>query len=159
MRGKFLPVFFALLGSLMVVVPATAAEPQPPGKGDRCPTCGMFVAGYPNWVSSMVFKDGSRVFFDGPKDMFRYFFDLGKYRPAGTPDDIEVIFVTEYYSMLSMAATEVYFVSGSDVLGPMGKEIVPVAGLEQARGFMRDHGGAKLMQFNGKALVEVRDAE
>jgi len=159
MRGKSLPVLLALFWSLLLTFPATAAEFQPPGKEDRCPTCGMFVAGYPNWVASMVFKDGSRVFFDGPKDMFRYFFDLGKYRPGGTVDDIEVIFVTEYYSMRSMAATEVYFVSGSDVLGPMGKEMVPVAGLEQARGFMRDHGGGKLMQFDGKALVEVRAAE
>lgn len=159
MGKKFLPVLFTLVLSLWLASPVVAAEPQAPGKGDRCPTCGMFVAGYPNWVSSMVFKDGSRVFFDGPKDMFRYFFDIGKYRPGGTPDDIEVIFVTEYYSMRGMAATEVYFVSGSDVLGPMGKEMVPIAGLEQARGFMRDHGGAKLMHFDGKALVEVPAAE
>ena len=159
MPGKFLPVLFTLAWSLLLMNPAAAAEPQPPGKGDRCPTCGMFVAGYPNWISSMVFKDGSRVFFDGPKDMFRYFFDLGKYRPGGTPDYIEVIFVTEYYSMRSMPATEVYFVSGSDVLGPMGKEMVPVSGLEPARSFMRDHGGTKLMRFDGHALVEAPAAE
>jgi len=159
MRSSWNTFLFASILTLSLASTAAAVEPQSPGKDARCPTCGMFVAGYPNWVSSIVFKDGSRVFFDGPKDMFRYFFDLGNYRPKGSADDIAAIFVTEYYSLRSMRADEVYFVSGSDVLGPMGKEMVPVAGLDQARGFMRDHGGVKLMRFDGHALAVIPDGQ
>jgi copper chaperone NosL len=155
MRCKKLPALLLLAGILWLAAPAGAVESQAPGKDARCPVCGMFVAGYTNWVSSIVFKDGSRVFFDGPKDLFRYFFDLPKYRPGATRDDIAALFVTEYYSVKATPAQEVFFVSGSNVLGPMGKELVPIAGLDQARGFMRDHAGVKLMRFDGKDLVPV----
>ncbi len=157
MRCRRLPPLLALAVVLWLAAPAAAVDFPAPGPDARCPVCGMFVAGYANWVSSIVFKDGSRVFFDGPKDLFRYFFDLPKYRPGGTAADIAGFFVTEYYSVQTTPATAVFFVSGSDVLGPMGKELVPVAGLEQARGFMRDHGGVKLMRFDGRALVELPD--
>lgn len=155
MRCRMLPPLLALAVVLGLAAPAAAVDSPAPGQDARCPVCGMYIAGYRNWVSSMVFKDGSRVFFDGPKDLFRYFFDLPKYRPGGTADDIAGLFVTEYYSVKTTPATAVFFVSGSDVLGPMGKELVPVAGLKQARGFMRDHNGVKLMRFDGSALVEV----
>ena len=159
MRFKLLSIMLALVGLLLVTAPILAADSAVPGKNDRCPVCGMFVAGYNNWISSAVFKDGSRVFFDGPKDLFRFFFDIGRYRPGGSTADIDQMFVTEYYSVKSMPVAAVYFVSGSDVLGPMGRELVPVAGLEKARGFMRDHGGTKLMRFDGSALVPVPDAQ
>jgi nitrous oxide reductase accessory protein NosL len=115
----------------------------------------MFVAPYPNWVALVEFKDGSRDFFDGPKDMFVYFFDLAKYRPQARPEDIAGIYVTEYYTTRLVGARDVYFVTGSDVMGPMGKELVPVAGRENAETFRRDHGGTKIMQFDGENLVEL----
>jgi len=148
-----------LLLGLVAVRPAHAVDYQPPGEEARCPVCGMFVAPHTNWTASIVFADGDRVYFDGPKDLFRYFFDLASYRADGDPGQIAAIFVTEYYSVRPMLAGDVYFVSGSDVLGPMGKELVPVAGLEKARTFMRDHGGVKLMHFDGTALSEVPEAE
>lgn len=158
MRLKLLAMTLTLAGMLTLSLSAPAAETATPGKSDRCPVCGMFVAGYTNWISTVVFKDGSRSFFDGPKDLFRFYFGISRYRPGATTADIKEMFVTEYYSVQHMPVSEVYFVSGSDVLGPMGKELVPVAGLDKARGFMRDHGGTKLMRFDGHALVPVPDS-
>ena len=155
MRRRALPAVLVLAGFLLFSLPATATEAPTPGKDARCPVCGMFVAGYTNWICSAVFSDGSKVFFDGPKDMFRFFFDVPKYRAGSTAADIAELYVTEYYSVRLTPAKDVIFVSGSDVLGPMGKELVPVSGLDKARGFMRDHGGVKLMRFDGKELVEV----
>ena len=159
MRCRALPVVLALAGLLLLSLPAIAAESPAPGKDARCPVCGMFVAGYTNWVCSAVFTDGSQAFFDGPKDMFRFFFDVPKFRHGSTAADIAGLYVTEYYSVQLTPAKDVFFVSGSDVLGPMGKELVPIAGLDKARGFMRDHGGVKLMRFDGKDLVEVPAAQ
>jgi nitrous oxide reductase accessory protein NosL len=150
-----------LISTLLALVLSAAAAPAgtPPGPGpkDRCAVCGMFVAPYPDWIAAIQFKDGTNAYFDGPKDMFIYFFDIDKYRPNFKDDDILDIHVTEYYSTGLMRAEEVFFVTGSDVLGPMGNELVPVHGREQAKTFLRDHGGKKIMQFNGKNLVEFSD--
>ena len=53
-------------------------EPGKPSRQDKCPVCGMFVYKYPDWVSEIIFKDGKTVFFDGPKDMFKYYLNLNK---------------------------------------------------------------------------------
>ena len=65
-----------LLGHLLPF-PLGAAEiavPKPSAK-DKCPVCGMFVAKYPDWLAAVRFRDGSHVFFDGAKDMFKYLHD------------------------------------------------------------------------------------
>ena len=126
---------------------ALSAEPKKPGKRDRCPVCGMFVAPYPDWISTIVFKDGSQVFFDGCKDLFRYYFDLSKDEGKVTRDEIAEIYVTEYYSTQLVPANSVFFVLGSDVYGPMGKELIPVSGKEFAETFMRDHSGTHILTF------------
>ena len=44
-------------------------------------------------------------------------------------------------------ARKAYFVSGSDVLGPMGHEFVPLANKADADDFLKDHKGKKLYTF------------
>lgn len=147
--------FIVLLVILLLAGTASGEPSTAPAPKDRCAVCGMFVAPYPNWVALIEFRNGTRAFFDGPKDMFVYLFDLAKYRPQARPEDITGIHVTEYYTTRLLETREVYFVTGSDVRGPMGKELVPVAGRENAETFRRDHGGTKIMQFDGKNLVEL----
>ena len=136
---------------------AFSAEPKMPGKKDRCPVCGMFVAPYPDWVSTIVLKDGSQIFFDGCKDLFRYYFELPEGEGKGTLDEIAEIYVTEYYSTQLVPANSVFFVLGSDVYGPMGKELIPVADKELAETFMRDHSGTQILEFK-KITPEVLPA-
>jgi len=107
----------------------------------------MFVAPYPQWIAEIIFTDGTYVVFDGPKDMFKYYFDVSKYNKGKTANDITEIYVTEYYTTKKINAKDVYFVTGSDVMGPMGKELVPVKGRPEAETFMRDHGGKKMLKF------------
>jgi len=81
----------------------------------------------PNWLTIIVFKDGTQAFFDGPKDMFRFYFDIastGKRHGQGHC----AIHVTDYYTTALVKAGDVLFVLGSDVRGPMGHELVPVKG-------------------------------
>ncbi len=134
-----------------------AAEDLTPTDAARCPVCGMFVSPYPNWVSVIAFKDGSREFFDGPKDMFNYYFSLDEYRPGATPAAVEGLWVTDYYTLQRTPATEVYFITGSDVLGPMGHELVPVAGREAAETFMRDHQGKKMLRLSDGELKDANE--
>ncbi len=131
----------AVVLALWLSVPVLGHEPARPAKRDRCPVCGMFVAPYPHWVAVIEFSDGSHAFFDGPKDMFRYLFDMAKYTREKTKADVAHVYVTEFYTTQLMKVSDVTFITGSDVLGPMGHELVPVAGEVNAGTFMKDHGG------------------
>jgi hypothetical protein len=61
--------------------PAPVKLPAP-GPRDTCPVCGMFVAPYPYWVATVLWRDGTAVHFDGAKDFFKYLLDLKKYEPG-----------------------------------------------------------------------------
>jgi len=127
---------------------AQEAEVPPPRPSDVCPVCGMFVTKYPQWVATLVYKDGTAVHFDGAKDLFKYLFDLGTYAPGRSGDDIGTIAVTEYYGVSLIDAREGWFVVGSDVLGPMGHELVPLASAEDAEEFKADHEGTAILRFD-----------
>lgn len=131
-----------------------------PGPKDTCPVCGMFVARYPEWVATVVYKDGHAHHFDGAKDMFKYLLDLPKYAPGHQKEDIALIAVTEYYGLARIDARKALYVIGSDVLGPMGHELVPLASREDAEEFMRDHSGKQILSFEevGRPVLPKLDA-
>lgn len=135
-----------------------AADPKPAEikKSDKCPVCGMFVAGYKNWISQIVYKDGTYAAFDGPKDMFRYYLNPSKYAPTKKQSDIASVFVVEYYSTKMMEARGLFFITGSDVNGPMGSELVPVDSADKAKEFMKDHGGKKILKFGEVTTEDLR---
>ncbi len=85
--------------------------------------CGMFVAKYPEWIASVLNKDGHTHHFDGAKDLFKYLQDLPKWAPDHNIEEIKSIGVTEYYGLTLIDSREAYYVIGSDVLGPIGHEL------------------------------------
>jgi nitrous oxide reductase accessory protein NosL len=127
---------------------AVQKTPVAPPVKAKCPVCGMFVAKYPDWVASITFRDSTSVYFDGPKDLFTFYLDPGKYGPARKQTDIADIHVKDYYSLAIIDGRQAFYVIGSNVLGPMGKELVPFARKDDAEGFMRDHRGAKILRFS-----------
>lgn len=141
---------------LFSVSHAADARPAEIKKSDKCPVCGMFVSGYKNWISQIVYKEGTYAAFDGPKDMFRYYLNPGKYAPTKKQSDIAAVFVTEYYSTKMMDARGLFFIKGSDVSGPMGSELVPVESADKAKEFMRDHGGKKILKFGEVTMEDLR---
>ena len=124
-----------------------AQGPGNPGPQDACPVCGMFVAPYPAWVAQVAFDDGSMAFFDGGKDLFKYLLARDRYLPEKRQLQVEAIYLTDYYELEPIEARSAFFVIGSDVLGPMGHELVPLASMAAAEEFMRDHGGARIVRF------------
>lgn len=116
-------------------------------KTDRCPVCGMFVYKYPKWVAQIVFKDGSYYFYDGAKDMFKHIFDTAKYTPGKSAENIKDIYVTDYYEVELVDAKSAFYVLGSDVLGPMGHELLPFKDQESAQEFLEDHKGKSIIRF------------
>jgi nitrous oxide reductase accessory protein NosL len=124
------------------------ATPVTAAKTDKCPVCGMFVAKYPDFLAQIIFKDGSYALFDGAKDMFKYFFNIKKYQAAKDLSDIAFIYVTDYYSMSPIDGRKAWYVIGSDVFGPMGRELMPFAQETDATEFMKDHSGKKRIRFD-----------
>ncbi|BDV42387.1 nitrous oxide reductase accessory protein NosL [Geotalea uraniireducens] len=143
---KFGLLLVMLLTMAAVSAGAREAAPTPPA-GAKCPVCGMFVDKYPNWVSVLTFKGGERVYFDGVKDLCRYYLDLKKYRPSGKPADVVQVTVREYYHLRPIDGTKAYYVLGSDVYGPMGHELIPLASPADASEFMQDHRGTRILRF------------
>lgn len=139
--------FYLLLGLLVFTGSCFAEPPQRPGKNDRCPVCGMFVAPYSDWLGTILFKDDSQLFFDGAKDLFRYYYSLPNKNDSRSRDDIAEIYLTDYYSTRLLPIGQLFLVTGSDVYGPMGHELIPVAGEEAARAFAKDHQGKKVIRF------------
>jgi nitrous oxide reductase accessory protein NosL len=135
---------------------AAERKPVEVKKTDKCQVCGMFVAKYKEWIAQVIFTDGTYAVFDGPKDMFRYYVNPSKYNPSKKQSDIQTLYVTEYYSTKLMDAREVFYVSGSDVTGPMGAELVPLGSEQKAKEFMKDHNGKKILKFSD-ITAEVLD--
>lgn len=136
---------------LLLLLPGItlAGSALQPGARDKCPVCGMFVAKYPEWTASLTFKDGKTEFFDGVKDMFRFYHGLKRYAPRRQLADIREMRVKDYYSLAYVDAAGAWYVIGSDVLGPMGKEAVPFGKEADARSFFTDHHGSQILRFSG----------
>ena len=126
---------------------ALSGIPKPDAR-DLCPVCGMIVSKYPNWTATVLYKNGHAHHFDGAKDMFKYLQDLPKYAPGHRQEDIRAIAVTDFYNLGKADARQAFFVIGSDVLGPMGHEFVPLANRTDAEEFLRDHKGKRALAFD-----------
>jgi nitrous oxide reductase accessory protein NosL len=113
----------------------------------KCPVCGMFVAKYPKWVAQIQLQDGHSHYFDGVKDMMKFYFNPTKYH-SHSNSQISQINVTDYYNIESIDAKKAFYVIGSNVYGPMGEELIPFKSEEEAKKFMNDHFGKKVVSFD-----------
>lgn len=147
MMCRRLALAFAFV--LLLLPKAWAGEVVvPPPKPDSiCPVCGMFVAKYPEWIASVIYKDGHAHYFDGTKDMFKFLAEPKRYVAGHKPDDVSMVAVTDYYNVEPLAAGSAWYVIGSDILGPMGHELVPLATEAEAKDFLRDHQGTAILRF------------
>lgn len=159
--GKRWIVACVSLGLFWAAVAAQAdpLSPIKPGPKDKCPVCGMFVAKYPDWVAEVRYKDEMTVFFDGAKDFFKYLFNVRTYDPDRSTDRIASMFVTDYYTLELIDARKAFFVVGSDVYGPMGRELIPFKTQADAEEFKKDHKGTQIVMLDKvtPALIKTLD--
>jgi copper chaperone NosL len=153
-----LPLF---LVALLWVSDVWSGERRPitPSQKDKCPVCGMFVKKYPDWIGQIIFKDGTYAVFDGVKDLFKCYHNLGKYFPGRRQVDIDSIYVTDYYAVEAIDGFKAHYVIGSDVYGPMGKELIPFGKFGDAKGFLKDHKGKSIARFKDVDPDLLKDLE
>jgi len=124
-----------------------AVKPLQVPEKAKCPVCGMFVAKYPNWVGEIETTDGQHYYFDGVKDMMKFYFEPDRYHVELTSGQIAAIRVSDYYNLGPMDAHKAWFVIGSNVFGPMGDELIPFGTKEEAEIFSKDHFGKSIVSF------------
>lgn len=111
-----------MLSFLMACSGSESSEVQ------RCAQCGMRVDTAPRWMAGYDERH-----FDAPKCMFRWAESQGA--------DLEEAWVLDYYEGERLDVARAWFVVGSDVVGPMGDDLVPMPDRIKADLFARDHGG------------------
>ena len=103
-------------------------------KADRCAYCGMKLDAASPWAADLVRGDGGHVHFDTPRCA------LMAWRTGRVPAD--GISLQEFYDRTWRAGPELRFAIGSDVMGPMGTEVVPIDPA-RAEKFATDHHAAR----------------
>jgi len=134
-------IVFFLVVPLMQAKPVDQIDPK-----ERCAVCGMFVAKYQPWIAQLHQPGEKVVMFDGVKDMMAYYFNPSAYGGPGDVTGAE-IWVKDYYGLQWLDGRSAYFVVGSDVMGPMGEELIPFDGREAAENFLKDHKGKQILLF------------
>ncbi len=133
-------------------------------KQDKCPVCGMFVYKHPKWAAFIYYEKNGKMAhlaFDGVKDLMKFYLNPNKWGDYGDiKNHIMKIVVRDYYTLKPILAKRAWYVMGSDVLGPMGNELIPFASREAAENFMRDHHGKKIVRFDeiDESLLNSLDA-
>ena len=134
---------------LCFVAASSAAEPTGSASPERvrCPVCGMFVEKFPDWNARIEFKDSAYAVFDGAKDMFKYYLNLKQYAPSKQTGEVAAVSVKDFYSKSSIDASKAFYVIWSDLYGPMGHEPIPFEREADAKKFMKEHRGKRVLKF------------
>lgn len=119
---------------------------------DRCPVCGMKVAEHPKFSSAIQLIDGTTYYFCGTGCMLRTWLHPEIFLTA-PKDRLKTALVKDYFTGEHLDAREVFWVAGSDVIGPMGPALVPVKGEKALETFKRRHCGKTVFR-----LDELTDA-
>lgn len=137
---------------------ALAGPVDPVSSDQRCAVCGMMVAKYNPWITQLHAAGEEVVMFDGVKDLMAYYFNQAAYNGKGDMATAE-IWVKDYYTLDYLDGRKAVYVVGSDVMGPMGEELVPFGSRKAAENFSDDHQGKQLLLFNeikGEMIMSMK---
>jgi copper chaperone NosL len=119
---------------------------------DRCPICGMYPAKNPRFAGAIELTDGRAFYSCGPGCLLKMHLHPEVYLKVDRPA-IRRAIVQEYLGGKPIDAASATWVQGSDVIGPMGPALVPLANAADVATFRERHGGKNTFQ-----LSELDDA-
>lgn len=132
-------------------------------KDEKCPVCGMFAYKYPKWAARMSYTENGKqinLAFDGVKDLLKFYYNPSKWGNYTKHKESELsILVSDYYTAEAIDGKKAFYVVGSDIYGPMGKEFIPFKTFKSAQIFMKDHKGLQIVEFSKieESLVYAQD--
>lgn len=161
-RIRFGRLFFTALclAALMVLLSFSPARTAGPGRGpapgrepldsnghmrigvqDRCPVCGMRVAEYVKFSSAIQLSNHATHYFCSCGCMLRAWLHPDIFL-AASRTELKKPVIREYFTGDQLDGRSVFWVAGSDVIGPMGPALVPVQGEKEVEVFKRRHGSS-----------------
>ena len=128
-----------------------------PTEKDACTVCGMYPARYPKHKCQTWAMDGSTLHFCSTKCMVDFNADPSKYA-KGPAAKTKMAWVTLFSDGMYESAFGTYYVVGSHVNGPMGKEAIPFKLKKNAEEFVAANGG-KIVGFSQLTPALVMDGK
>lgn len=129
-----------LLIGVLVLLSACKKEKPAVQTEHRCANCNMIVEKYPSWIQKVILTNHDTLYFDGARCMFKILNESEK--------EVQSILVKDYYTLEFIDGRQAWYVIGSDVLGPMGNELIPFKEEAAANGFFKDHAAEKIVRFD-----------
>jgi nitrous oxide reductase accessory protein NosL len=123
------------------------------GAQDRCPICGMTPAKRPTFAGAIELKDGRTFYTCGPGCLLRSHLHPEAFLGVDA-SAVKRVVAQDYLNGKPIDAAQAVWVAGSDVVGPMGPAMVPLASAEDEAAFRARHGGKATFR-----LRELDDAK
>ena len=111
----------------------------------ECPLCGMYPARYPKFNCQIVFKDGSYEAFDSAIGLLVFL--LFPEKAGIKPRPVAKIYFKDYFKESWIEAGKTFFVTGSEIRGPMGVQFLPVDSEQAAEELKKQGKGKDIIHF------------
>ncbi|MEJ2164344.1 MAG: nitrous oxide reductase accessory protein NosL [Desulfobacterales bacterium] len=113
---------------------------------DRCPVCAMKVNAHKKFSSAIQLTNGETFYFCGTGCMIRSWLHPEIFLNADK-SQLKKSVVQDYFTGQQADGLAVYWVAGSDVIGPMGPALVPILDEGQLEIFKKRHGGKAVFRL------------
>ena len=114
---------------------------------DRCPVCAMQVSKHKKFACAVQLMNGSTFYFCGAGCMIRSWIHPEIFLGAAK-EELKRSVVQDYFSGEQVTGRSVYWVAGSDVIGPMGPALVPLKGEQHLDVFKKRHGAKAVFRLS-----------
>ncbi|HWP44636.1 MAG TPA: nitrous oxide reductase accessory protein NosL [Blastocatellia bacterium] len=134
-----------LLAGIFIACGGKRGGPVPVGAArGHCPVCKMSVKASDRWTSEISYKDGTKLMFESPGDMFSFYTSPARYDVPDSHKDrasIEKIIVKDYNTGNPVELEQASFAYESKVNSPMGPDLIPFAYKKDGLLFIEENGG------------------
>jgi nitrous oxide reductase accessory protein NosL len=119
---------------------------------DRCPMCAMQVSKYQKFACAVQLIDGRTFYFCSAGCMIRSWVQPEIFLGVKKAE-LKRTVVQDYFSGEQVSGEAVFWVAGSDVIGPMGPALIPLKSESHLDAFKTRHGAKTVFR-----LSEITDA-
>ena len=114
---------------------------------DRCPVCAMQVSKHKKFACAVQLINGKTFYFCGTGCMIRSWMHPEIFLGV-TKQNLKRSVVQDYFSGEQVPGRSVYWVAGSDVIGPMGPALVPLKNEQHLDVFKKRHGAKAVFRLS-----------
>lgn len=114
---------------------------------DRCPVCAMWVVKYRKFAAAIQLKDGKTFYLCSTGCMLRSWMQPEIFLGVAK-EELKRSVVQDYFTGNQVSGRSVYWITGSDVIGPMGPALVPLQDRQHVEVFKKRHGAKEIFRLS-----------